>query len=212
MYQKLFIGLLCLLPMAAEARPVSYPSGWTVMSMNDMDKNAVHVHYSPTFKYSVGYKGEYWREDEWSFHGVQVNYLLNRWNKRASQANMYLKGALGAALGDTKSQSEKAEGAGFVAFAVDWEDRRYFTSYESRLTYAGDIDQFFMQKARVGITPYIGDYGDIHTWLMLQVEHNPKQNDPIKFTPLVRFFKDVHLLEIGASEDGDVMFNWVVRF
>lgn len=209
--KKILAVFLCL-PLLAEARPVSYPSGWTTMLMNDMEKNSLHVHYSPTFKTSVGYKAEFWREDEWHLHGIQVNHLLKRWNKKHSQANVYVKGLGGVAFANTGQFDGKREAAGAFEFATDWEDRRYFTSYAARATYAGDIDKFFMQKARVGIAPYIGDYGDLHTWLMLQVEHNPKESDPIKFTPLVRMFKGVHLAEFGVNEDGDAMVNWVIRF
>ena len=212
MFQKILIGTLLILPVVAEARPVSYPTGWTTMLMNDADKNAVHVHYSPTFTYSVGYKGEYWREDEWSFHGVQVNKLLKRWNKKNSQANVYFKNAVGVAMGDESKHGSHQEVAGFTAIAADWEDRRFFTSYEGRLTYAGDIDKFFMQKARVGVAPYIGDYGDLHTWLMLQVDHNPKKTDTVEITPLIRLFKGVNLVEVGANTKGDVLLNWVMRF
>ena len=212
MFQKILIVLLCAMPALAESRPVSYPTGWTTMAMNDADKNAVHVHYSPTFKYSVGYKGEYWREDEWSFHGIQVNYLAKRWNKKASQANVYFKNAIGLAIGDETQTGSHQQLAGFSAIAADWEDRRFFTSYEGRLTHAGDLDQFFMQKARLGVAPYIGNYGDLHTWLMLQVDHNPKSSNPVTWTPLVRFFKGVHLLEVGSNLQGDALLNWVVRF
>ena len=64
------------------ARPVSYPGGWTLMTMNDGDKNSVHVHYSPTAKTSIGYKFEYWPDKELNLHALQINKLLKRWNKR----------------------------------------------------------------------------------------------------------------------------------
>ena len=115
-------------------------------------------------------------------------------------------------MGDESKHGSHQEVAGFTAIAADWEDRRFFTSYEGRLTYAGDIDKFFMQKARVGVAPYIGDYGDLHTWLMLQVDHNPKKTDTVEITPLIRLFKGVNLVEVGANTKGDVLLNWVMRF
>lgn len=196
----------------ALARPVSYPSGWTVMQMNDADSYNFHAHYSPTAKYSIGYKAEYWREKEWQFHGAQLNYLVNRWNQPNSQANLYLKSAAGIAYRDYQRFDDKTEPAAFTGIAMDWENRRFFTMYENRYTYAGDISKFFVQKARVGIAPYIGDYGDLHTWLMLQVDHNPSKRDNVTVTPLVRMFKGEYLAEAGVSNKGDVLFNWVVRF
>ena len=64
----------------------------------------------------------------------------------------------------------------------------------------------------MGVAPYIGDYGDTHTWLMLQVDHNPSQDDDITFTPLIRVFKGEYLAEAGVSDQGDVLFNWVIRY
>ena len=75
-----------------------------------------------------------------------------------------------------------------------------------------DIDRFFLQSARLGIAPYIGDYGDLHTWLMVELWHIPDNDDQFTLTPLVRFFKDVHLVEVGISTDGDLLFNWIIRF
>ena len=213
---KLFLvtTYIFIIGLSAEAmaRPVSYPGGWTLMQMNDMDANNLHAHYSPTAKYSIGYKAEYWREKDWQFHGAQLNYLAKRWNKPKSQANFYLKSGAGIAYSDYKSFDKKTESAAFTGIALEWEDRRWFTSYENRAYYAGDINKFFTQKARIGIAPYIGDYGDIHTWLMLQVDHNPKAEDKIIITPLLRIFKGEYLTETGINSNGDVLFNWVVRF
>lgn len=201
LYALLGIGLI--IPNITHARPVSYPGGITVMQMNNGDMNSVHLHYSPTAKYSVGYKFEYWRDDEVALNVIQVNNLLKRWNKKDSQANLYLKSAAGIAEGGV---------AGFTGIATDWEDRRYFISYENRYAEGDTINGFFQQEARVGIAPYIGDYGDLHTWLMLKLEHHPEGKKNVTATPLVRFFKDVHLVEAGISNEGDILFNYILRF
>ena len=83
-----------------KARPVSYPGGLTLMLMNSGMKNSLHTHYSPTAKTSLGYKIEYWRNDEFTLNMIQMNNLIKRWNKPESQANFYLKSAIGAALSD----------------------------------------------------------------------------------------------------------------
>ena len=82
-----------------KARPVSYPGGLTLMLMNSAMKNSLHTHYSPTAKTSLGYKIEYWRGNEFTLNMIQMNNLIKRWNKPESQANFYLKSAIGAALG-----------------------------------------------------------------------------------------------------------------
>jgi len=182
------------------------------MVMNSGDANSVHLHYSPTAYTSVGVRSEYRRANEYQLNSVQMNNLIKRWNSKNSQANFYLKSGVGVAYSDAGDFDGETEAAGFTGIALDWEDRRYFTSYENRYIEAGDIDSSFMQSARVGIAPYIGDYGDLHTWLMLQVDHVPESDEQITVTPLVRLFKDVHLLEAGMSNQGDVLFNYILRF
>lgn len=194
------------------ARPVSYPTGWTGMSLNNGEANTVHIHYSPTAKTSIGYKYEHWRDKEFDIHAVQMNNLLKRWNKKDSQANIYLKSALGVVDGKGFNYDGETDGAAFTGISADWETRRYFTSYENRYTYAGDFDDFFQQSARVGVAPYIGNYGDIHTWLMVEVSHTPENEDTFSVTPLVRLFKGEHLVEAGLSDNGDALFNYVYRY
>jgi hypothetical protein len=206
------LGMGLIIPNIADARPVSYPGGVTVMLNNDGDKNTAHVHYSPTAKTSIGYKVEYWRDKEFILNAIQMNNLLKRWNKKDSQANIYLKSGLGVAYSDKGDFDSETEAAGFTGIAADWENRRFFTSYENRYTEAGKIDDFYSQSARVGWAPYEGDYGDLHTWLMLQVEHMPEAEDNFTVTPLVRLFKGVHLFEAGMNTRGEALLNYVLRY
>lgn len=197
------------MPMA-QARPVSYPGGWTVMQMNNGDYSSLHAHYSPTAFDSVGlYAERNWAEDV-QFTGLQYNRLLKRWNGPASQANTYLK--LGAGQVDPFGDTAGPEFGSFAAFAADWETRRWFTSYEIKGTdYAGN--QSVRHSARVGIAPYIGDYGDLHTWLMLQVDNHPEAAEPTTATPLIRFFKGVQMVELGYTlETEELLANWIIRF
>ncbi|MEL6861674.1 MAG: hypothetical protein AAGL11_07540 [Pseudomonadota bacterium] len=193
----------------ADARPVSYPGGWTLMQKNNSDYSSVHAHYSPTFQDSIGlYSERNWTQD-WHFTGVQYNRLVKRWNETGSQANLYLNTGVGQ--GDPFGAGD-TELAGFVGLAADWETRRVFTSYETR-AYDLGFDQSIRHAARIGVAPYIGDYGDLHTWLMLQVENQPERETPTTLTPLVRFFYDVQLLEFGYTPETErFMANWIVRF
>ncbi len=215
--KKLFLsaGIMAIgltLPQHILARPVSYPGGVTGMIMNNGEVNSLHIHYSPTAYTSLGYKGEYWREDEYAINAIQMNNLLKRSNQPNSQANLYLKTGLGTVYSNKDALRNKTGLAAYSGIAADWEDRRYFISYENRYTHAGSIDNAFMQSARIGITPYIGEYGDLHTWLMLQIDHKPEAKDHVTITPLIRLFKDVHLAEFGMNNNGQLLFNYVIRY
>ncbi len=208
----IMLMVLAVTMPTASARPVSYAGGWTMMSMNSGSAHTMHLHYSPTAFTSWGYKAEYWRGEDHQIHALQMNNLLKRWNNPDSQGNLYLKSGAGVALSDYGDFENKTEPALFTGLAADWEDRRYFVSYENRVTEAGDIRRDFQQSGRVGIAPYIGDYGDLHTWLMLEVEHTPESEDNVTVTPMVRLFKGNTLVETGLSNHGDVMFNLVYRY
>ena len=194
------------------ARPISYPGGWTIMQMNDFNKHGILLHFSPKINYSIGYKGEYWKKKEWQFHGSQFNYLVKRINTSKSQSNFYLKNGAGLAISSFNKNKNKIEPNLFSGISLDWENRRYFTSYENRINYNISIDKFFLQKVRFGFAPYLGEYGDLHSWIMVQIEHMPQTKNKIAFSPIFRMFKGDFLAEIGVSNYENIMFNFIKRF
>lgn len=206
-YLLILLAFICTPITAVQARPVSYPGGWTLMLMNDKDTNSSHIHYSPTAKYSIGWRHDYLRESKAHMDTLQLNNLLKRWNKPHEQANLYLKTGIGVVREDGSYAP-----AGFTGLAADWETRRYFTSYENHFLWASDTEQHIKHKARVGIAPYIGDYGDLHTWTMLQLDYDAGAEDSFSVTPLVRFFKGSTLVEAGYNFDNGIQLNFVQRF
>jgi hypothetical protein len=187
---------------------VSYAGGWTLMLHNDSKMNAAHLHYSPTAKYSIGWRHEYIRGAEAHMDAAQVNWLIKRWNNPASQANIYLKSGVGVAY-----DGDDTRGAGFTGLAADWEDRRFFVMYENRFMSAGDIDRSASHMARVGIAPYVAEFGALHTWLMLQADYDAGDDTQFTLTPLVRLFKGPALTEAGYNlQDETILFNVMWRF
>ena len=66
---------------------------------------------------------------------------------------------------------------------------------------------------KVGVAPYVANYGNLHTWLVLQLTHTPEfEGDEAGTTPLVRFFKGAHLAEFGVSSNKRILFNFIARF
>jgi len=204
------VGLMgVLMAQTAHARPVSYPEGWTAMQRNNGDRSSAHFHYSPTASDSIGlYVEKNWEEDV-TFTGLQYNRLIKRWNAPKSQANLYAKFAVGQA---NPFGHEGAELAGFTEIDVDWETRRWFTEYRLRATDFAENESVH-HIARLGVAPYIADYGKLHTWLMVQVENHPEGIEPITTTPLLRLFKGVQMVEVGYTiEQKEWLANWIVRF
>lgn len=191
---------------SAEARPLSYPEGFMVMIENNGSENAVDFNYTITPRTSFSYHTAYQRMDSTWHNELAVNNLLWRGNFPDSQANIYSRLAAGVSTGETD-----AEALGAASLMADWEDRRYYTAYAAEYTQVGDSGAF-KQKGRLGIAPYIGEVGDLHTWLMIEATHRPESKDRLEITPLVRLFHGTNLFEIGYSDANKILVNYTKQF
>ncbi len=206
--RSFILTLLLLASASAFARPVSWPGGWTSMQRNSFEESRLHLHYSQNAFNSYGLVLEDSHQSDAKYAGLQWNHLLKRRNTRYSQANLYFKAQLGVL--DAVNEEELAA---TIGIGGDWETRRYFTSYEASYREADNLnDGNFKHAARIGIAPYVAEYGNWHTWLMLQVDHLPDAEDDVVITPLVRLFKGNYLFEAGMSDEQDALFNWIIRY
>ena len=71
-----------------------------------------------------------------------------------------------------------------------------------------DYDDKFIQ---LGIAPYLGKYGDFHTWLMVKTKKNSLNKKQITY-PVVKFFKGNALLELGYDKRADWDIHLMYRF
>ena len=197
---KRILLFLCFICGVIEARPISYSGGSTVMSNTDNMRDTYYYHYSPTYKYSLGLeavKDDYFKTD---FSYFRFTYLLNRKNTRYSQRNLYFQSGV----------SSKGLNNNFIGVHGDWETRRWFIGFDYKKV-SNDIIEYDDKFLQLGVAPYLGEYGDFHTWVMVKSKKNDLLESWSTF-PVLKFFKGNFLIEFGYNSKTEWDSHVVYRF
>lgn len=200
--------------MAAQARPVSYPGGWTLMIRNSADQNSLHAHYTLDKDHSIGLRVRKDRDADALFIGPQAVRLIKRWNKPDSQANIYGRAAIGLVtdISDSPLPARADDIGAFIGVSADWETRRYFTAARFEHWQQGRFGNRSLYHARLGVAPYVANTGALHTWIMVEGHYRPKTDNELGATALLRFFKGPGLLELGIDTQKQPVVNYIHRF
>lgn len=192
----------------AQAHPVAYQGSTGIMSSFSKDMSDFEVNYSwrywtatsaHIFRYTPG-------ADRPDVALVQENFLLKRWNEEGFQANIYsLTGAGNSRL------SGRSRAAYFAGAVVDIENRRlYFLTHFTHLR--NNVKQELNHaEIRAGFAPYLGNFNDLHTWMILEASHQSVFDTKWRLTPFLRFFYQNVLWEIGSSLKGDIKLNTIIH-
>ena len=181
--------LLAFLCGIIEARPISYSGGSTIMSNSDNMRDTVYYHYSPTYKYSLGLeavKDDYFNTD---YSYLRFTYLIDRKNTNYSQRNLYFQSGL----------NSKGFKNNFYGIHGDWETRRWFIGFGYKKISHDSID-YEDKFIQFGLAPYLGEYGDFHTWIMVKSKKNSLSENWSTF-PVLKFFKGNFLIEFGYNDE-----------
>ena len=192
--------ILLIFTSTGYARPISYPGGITVMGFSDNMKDSVYAHYSPSHLYSFGIESKKDKYTQSDYSYLRFTYLLDRKNTEKSQRNFYFQSGINPDGIDNY----------FLGIHGDWETRRLYTgfSYKNvRLKTQTYQDKFF----QLGIAPYLGEYGDLHTWLMVKAKKNSIDNDWSVY-PMLKLFRGDFLVEIGYNKKTNVDAHLMYRF
>ncbi len=208
-----FFTLLCIIASClqstnrAEALPISYPGGITIIGENNPMQHVLSAYYTVTPKFAAGLRHEYYPNSDLLLRGtfVVMSASVYRYNAETSRFSAYVNGGIGVINQDLLNYSPigftgKNAGGGFVGIAADWESRRFYVGYQGNyyISYPTLINNY-IHSVRIGISPYIAEYGHWHTWFMVEVMHESRMPDRVFITPLIRLFKNVFMLEFGYS-------------
>jgi hypothetical protein len=92
----------------------------------------------------------------------------------------------------------------------DWETRRLFVGFGIKET-KKNMQDYSEQFYQVGVAPYLGDYGDLHTWVMLKTKENSLDNKWSTY-PVLKFFKGNSLVEFGYNNKTEWDIHLMYRF
>ena len=73
----------------------------------------------------------------------------------------------------------------------DWETK-YFLGFKHSQN--GFDSEFYDQYFMAGMVPYVGKYGDLHTWVMLKARRKSDSNETHLSNPQI-FSKGIHYLK-----------------
>lgn len=216
------VTLFCFLflgtPGSALAHPVAFAGATAVQFFSDNQMREAQVYYSPSARVSVG--GRYLNLDlagrKSDVLVAGANFLAKRWNAADSQANLYL----GAAAGGERRQGSSAFGAlrptktnpvALFELDSDWESREFYVSAQARAVPSSGTKPLYSGYTRFGFSPYVAEYGSLHTWIILEVSRMSHSGMKTEVTPLIRLFQKNVLFEIGRSLENDWKFNFMVH-
>ena len=212
--QCIAVAALSLPFGVAAGKPIAFAHGTTVMGeygAGTMEE--VQVFYAPRYFYSVG--GGHLALDS-DIDGqsraityARINYLVKRWNREDSQANVFAWGGVGRASISETAGDETAWNAGVQ---MDYETRRVYGSLKTDL-YEGSSFSNRVDTLQLGFAPYEHDYDSVATWFVVQGRRiSGGIHDGTEVAFMLRLFKGPVWVEAGATTDGKLqamaMFNF----
>ena len=180
---RILLGLLILLASSGvESRPISHAGGYTLSARSDSLRDGLYLHYSPSPRYSLGIEAVNDKVSEEEYAWFRLAWLLHRKNTSRSQRNLYL-------------HSGFSHTGFFYGVTADWETRRLFVG----LGYRKTVREYEEKYLQLGFAPYLGDYGQLHSWLMMKIRQDTVRDRWVPH-PVLKMFRGNTLMEIGYGD------------
>jgi hypothetical protein len=202
----LAVGLALMAPGMALAHPVAYQGSVGIMGyhspgMSDMELNYSIRHWIAPSVQTMRFTEGTSRPD---FVLGKINLLAYRKNGADYQGNVYLHAGGGHSLLSRR-------GVYHGGITADIEDRRLYFLTQWDVTRSSAGTEAWFWKVRGGFAPYIGQFEDLHSWLILEANRKNLGDKRIELVPTLRFFYQNVLWEVGASLKGEIHFNYIIH-
>lgn len=219
--RKLAWTLVLAAPVAM-AKPIAFADGWTVMAEHGTNTmREAQVFYAPAYWWSGGASAtELIADDkhlERTMPGVQLNYLVKRWNLPAAQANVFAWAGAASARGYDDVNGVRETFSGVPTFKAGAQ-----ADYETRSIYASaKFDGFHSSRfsngittVQLGVAPFEHDYDDLAVWFLVQARRYSGGILPgrTEVVPMLRLFKGNFWIEAGVDRDRRVQAMVMMNF
>lgn len=203
---------LILFSFQALSHPVIYKDGLALSSFNMASFSENYLMYSYSQKFAVGVSAYRFSKDDLNTEAayLKLDHLFWRGNGEDYQANIYLHGGVG--LVDHEFTPKATKESFMAGIEGDWETRKLYTSFKHFQFHSPALMDTSMSQMRVGYSPMLSDFKELQSWFMLQAMYTPSIEKKISLTPLMRFFYNNLLWEIGSSTRGEWMLNFMVHY
>lgn len=202
--------LLVMIGQGASAHPVSFKGGHQleITASESVWMTSLHRSYSARQAY-----GAQWMHldghgvDKHAF-SLQHNWLGKRWFLPHAQANFYY----GVGLGYSSTAPDGRDSLLGNAFVqLDYETRRIYTAWKTHFM-VDELGSISIHSAAVGFAPYLAEYDELNTWLLLRAEYSDGFADDIEIIPTLRFFYSNYFWEVGIDTDGRLRAMFMAHF
>ncbi len=204
--KKILTLILFTLGLEVFGHPVTYKNGFEISGVNMSAIRDYQATYSFTSHLASGTRYVYFPLTKQTLYLGQGSWLIKKFLFDEAQGNIY------TTLGGGRSyENDESKGVFTTGLEADFETRRIYTSLKFSGFHAASYD-YQMVQGRVGFAPYVTGFDGIHTWFMVQGMTLRNQENKVEITPMLRFFYQNVLWEVGASTRGNMMFNFMVHY
>lgn len=184
------------------------------MSENRDHQNEFMAAYTFDRLISAGVHLASYRDDQGDNFALgmpMTSILAFRDNEAGRQTNLYLGVGIGGLLNhDVRAEKvNKAQVASALFVDADTETRAWYGAFRLEKVRGGDQDLSYF-RLRGGVAPFLAEFSSLHTWIILQADYDLWRKQG-KLSPMLRFFFQNVLWELGSSLNGAFQFNWTVE-
>jgi len=208
--------LTVIAPLPARAGPMGFSGSW--MSMGDFSRNwrEAFVNYAFTPRDAVGVETAYMRSDDGNraryLNSLTYTRLLQRWNSRDAQANLWFIGGIGALrLADQAGAAGETRTMLTPGIQFDYETTRLYFQATERLYRARDVNHDYT-SVRVGFSFHEAEYEETQPWLILEARRMHDLSEKTEITPMLRLINKNYFIEAGVNNASEPRFNFMYVF
>ena len=201
MLKKLVVTGMLAMPVSAQAAALmGFADSGMLMGEVGRYYQEIMVNYSAKLGHAFG--AEYMRmEDEddsvSSISAFNYTGLIQRWNMKGGQMNLWFTGGLGASHGGEEQGLAYTPGLQF-----DYETTRLYFLAKARLVRAPGMN-FDTATIQGGFSFYEAGFDETQPWFVLEARTMRNMSPAFQLTPALRFINKDFFLELGVSSPFD---------